>query len=108
MSLLAESRASTGERGVLIAIDQLNGEIALRRGPVMRGHEILTAAAADAAPEQAVAMLTEAAVACFYAGDTAEMLSVAEQAPARLPVDASVRARFLAASAIGMAADRRG
>jgi ATP/maltotriose-dependent transcriptional regulator MalT len=69
----------------------------------MSGHAILTAAAARAAPEQAVAMLAEAAVACFYAGNTREMLSVAEQARAQLPHNASVRARFLAASAIGMA-----
>ena len=103
VSLLGESRASIDDPGVLIEIDQLYGEIALRRGPVMRAHEILTAAAARASPEQAVAMLTEAAVACFYAGDAAEMLAVAERAQAQLPADASVRARFLAASAIGTA-----
>jgi DNA-binding CsgD family transcriptional regulator len=104
VSLLEESRASSGDGDVPIEIDQLAGQIALRRGPVMRGHAILTAAAAArAAPEQAVAMLAEAAVACFYAGNTAEMLSVAERARAHLPADASVRARFLAAGAIGMA-----
>jgi DNA-binding CsgD family transcriptional regulator len=103
VSLLDESRASSGDGDAPIEIDQLAGQIALRRGPVMRGHAILTAAAARAAPEQAVAMLAEAAVACFYAGNTAEMLSVAERARAQLPADASVRARFLAASAIGMA-----
>jgi hypothetical protein len=84
-------------------IDQLAGEIAIRRGPVMRGHEILTAAAQRAPPEQAVAMLAEAALACFSAGNPAEMLAVAEQAQARLPAAACARARFLAASAIGMA-----
>ncbi|MFZ0091850.1 MAG: AAA family ATPase [Solirubrobacteraceae bacterium] len=103
VSLLQESRSSTGDEDVPIEIDQLAGQIALRRGPVMRGHAILTAASARAAPEQAVAMLAEAAVACFYAGNTAEMLSVAERARAQLPADASVRARFLAATAIGMA-----
>jgi len=103
VTLLEESRASTGERAGLIEIDQLAGEIAIRRGPVMRGHEILTAAAQRAAPEQAVAMLAEAAVACFYAGNPAEMLAVAEQAQARLPGAACARARFLAASAIGIA-----
>ncbi len=103
VSLLEESRASTGDEGELVEIDQLAGEIALRRGPVMRGHEILTSAAARAAPEQAVAMLAEAAVACFYAGNSTEMLSVAERARATLRADASVRDRFLAASAVGTA-----
>lgn len=103
VSLLEESRASTGDQGLLTEIDQLAGEIALWRGPVMRGHDILTAAAARAAPEQAVVMLAEATIACFYAGDAAGMLAVAERAQAQLPADASIRARFLAASATGMA-----
>jgi DNA-binding CsgD family transcriptional regulator len=103
VSLLEESRALTGDASLLLELDQLAGEIALRRGPVMRSHEILTAAAIRAPPEQAVAMLAEAAVACFYAGNTAEMLSVADRAAAQLTPDASVRARFLASSAIGMA-----
>ncbi len=103
VSLLEESRSSTGVRGVGVEIDQLAGEIALWRGPVMRGHEILTDAAARAAPEQAVVMLAQAIVACFYAGDTAEMLSVAELVQAQLPADASIRARFLVASATGVA-----
>jgi DNA-binding CsgD family transcriptional regulator len=103
VSILQESRASSGDQALLLEIDQLAGEIATRRGPVMRGHEILTAAAARAGPEQAVAMLAEAAVACFYAGDTTEMLVVAERARAQLPGEASLRARFLAASAVGMA-----
>ncbi|MGI8713645.1 MAG: LuxR C-terminal-related transcriptional regulator [Solirubrobacteraceae bacterium] len=103
VSLLAESRASTGDGGLLVELDQLDGEIALRRGPVMRSHEILTAAAARAAPEQAVAMLAEATVACFFAGNTAEMLVVAQRALTALRARASVRARFLASSAIGMA-----
>jgi DNA-binding CsgD family transcriptional regulator len=103
VSLLEESRASTGDGTLLVELDQLAGEIALRRGPVMRSHAILTAAAVRAPPEQAVAMLAEAAAACFYAGNTSEMLAVAERAGAQLPADASVRARFLAASAIGVA-----
>ena len=76
VSLLEESRASTGDGSLLVELDQLAGEIALRRGPVMRSHEILTAAALRAPPEQAVAMLAEAAAACFYAGNAAEMLAV--------------------------------
>src|SRR6202044_3555005 len=79
------------------------GPTAPRRGPVMRGHAILTAAAERADPERAVSMLAEAASACFYAGNPAEMLAVAEKAQAGLPADSSVRARFLAAMALGMA-----
>ena len=67
----------------------LRGHIATYRGPVMRGHAILTAAAGKADPERAVAMLAEAANACFYAGNPAEMLVVAERARAMLPADAS-------------------
>jgi DNA-binding CsgD family transcriptional regulator len=70
---------------------------------VMRGYAILTAAAGKADPERAVAMLAEAANACFYAGNPAEMLVVAERARAVLPAGASPRASFLAGITIGMA-----
>jgi DNA-binding CsgD family transcriptional regulator len=103
VSLLDQARAATGDPGRLAEIDQLAGLIATRRGPVMHGHAILTAAAERADPEQAAAMLAEAALACFLAGNSSEMLSVAERARARLPRSASVRARFLAATAVGMA-----
>lgn len=103
IELLEEARGSTSDPVHLVAIDQLAGHIAARRGPVMRGHAILTSAAERADSERAVAMLAEAASACFYAGDPTEMLSVAERARVRLPDDASPRARFLAASAVGMA-----
>ena len=89
--------------GALLEIDRLAGHIATRRGPVMRGYAILTAAAQRADPESVVAMLREAAVACFYAGNTAEMLAAAERARAQLPENPSIRARFLAATALGMA-----
>ena len=69
----------------------------------MRGYEILTTAAARADPERAVAMLAEAAVACFAAGKPAEMLAAAERAHAALSDDASVRSRFIAETALGMA-----
>jgi DNA-binding CsgD family transcriptional regulator len=103
VALLDEARAGTGDPARLVAIDQLAGHIAARRGPVMRGHAILTAAAQRAKPEQAVAMLAEAASACLYAGNPAEMLAVAKRAQAMLPQRPSARARFLAASALGMA-----
>jgi DNA-binding CsgD family transcriptional regulator len=103
VTLLDQARAATGDPGRLAEIDQLAGLIATRRGPVMRGYAILTAAAERADPERAVAMLAEAAFACFLAGNPAEMLRVAERARVLLPRSASVRARFLAAIAVGMA-----
>jgi DNA-binding CsgD family transcriptional regulator len=103
VALLTDSRASAHDPTELVQIDHLEGHIAARRGPVMRGHAILTAAAGRADPERAVAMLAEAASACFYAGDPAEMRAVAERARARLPQRPSLRARFLVAAALGMA-----
>jgi DNA-binding CsgD family transcriptional regulator/predicted ATPase len=102
-ALLEEARASTADTATGVAIDQLSGHITIRRGPVMRGYEILTAAAARADPERAVAMFAEAAAACFYAGKAAEMLSAAERAQGALSEDASVRSRFMADTALGMA-----
>jgi DNA-binding CsgD family transcriptional regulator len=103
VALLDEARALAGDARTLIEVDRLAGHIATLRGPVMNGHAILTAAAARADPESAVAMLAEAASACFYAGNPAEMLAVAGKARAGLSADSSVRARFLAAMALGMA-----
>ena len=103
VSLLDEARALTSDPAELVEIDGLAGHIAARRGPVMLGHAILTEAAGRADPERAVTMLAEAANACFYAGNPAEMLVAAERARAILPAGASVRARFLAAMAAGMA-----
>jgi DNA-binding CsgD family transcriptional regulator len=101
--LLDEARAMAVGPRELVEIDHLRGHIATHRGPVMRGHAILTAAAGKAGPERAVEMLAEAANACLYAGDPAEMLVVAERAGAVLPAGASPRARFLAGITVGMA-----
>jgi DNA-binding CsgD family transcriptional regulator len=103
IALLDEARGSTSDPVLAVKVDHLAGHIAARRGPVMRGHAILTAAAGRADPETAVAMLADAAMACFYAGDAAGMLSVAERARARRPGRPSTRAHFLAATTVGMA-----
>jgi DNA-binding CsgD family transcriptional regulator len=103
IALLAQARSATGDPEGLVAIDQLDGHIATRRGPVMRGHAILIAAAERAVPERAVELLAEAANACLYAGDAAKMLSAAQRARGLLPAGASTRTRFLAAIALGMA-----
>ena len=84
VALLDEARALAGDPRTLVEIDRLAGHIATLRGPVMNGYAILTAAAGGADPESAVAMLAEAASACLYAGNPAEMLAVAERARAGL------------------------
>jgi DNA-binding CsgD family transcriptional regulator len=101
--LLDEARTAMADPAILVAIEHLAGRIATLRGPVMRGHEILTAAAPQADPDRAVDMLAEAVSACFYAGRPAAMLAAAEQARALLSADAPARSRFLAAMAIGTA-----
>ncbi len=103
VSLLGEARVSDGDPAILVEIDELAGTIATRCGPVMRGCAILTAAAQQADPERAISMLAEAAWASFLAGNAAEMLSAAERAAELMPGDPSIRARFLAATTIGMA-----
>ena len=103
VALLDAARASTRDPARVVEIDELAGHIATRRGPVMDGHAILTAAADRADGERAVAMLAEAANACFYAGNPREMVSVAERAHARLPQNPSDRPRFLAGVVYGMA-----
>ncbi len=54
VALLDEARLLPGDPGTLVEIDRLAGHIAALRGPVMRGHEILTAAAGRADPDRAV------------------------------------------------------
>ncbi len=103
VALLDEARALASQPRTLVEIDRLAGHIAMLRGPVMRSHAILTEAAGRADPELAVTMLAEAAFACLYAGKPAEMLAAAERARASLPADPSVRARLLAATALGTA-----
>ncbi|MGN6871067.1 MAG: helix-turn-helix transcriptional regulator [Solirubrobacteraceae bacterium] len=101
--LLEEARSQNEDGALGVSIDQLAGHIAVRRGPVMHGHEILVAAAARAEPEQAVAMLAEAVQACFLAGNAGGMLAAGEAAQAALSDRSSDRARLLAATALGMA-----
>src|SRR5580704_8574493 len=102
-ALLEDARGHTADAATGVAIEHLSGHITVRRGAVMRGYEILTTAAANADPERAVAMLAEAAVACFAAGKPADMLSAAERVHAMVSEEASIRARFLAETALGMA-----
>ncbi len=103
LGLLDEARAGTLATDTLLDIDELAGRIAVRRGPVMRGHAILAAVAEKVDPERSVILRAEAAAACFYAGQPARMVAIAERAWHELPEGASRRTRFLASSAIGLA-----
>ncbi len=101
--MLAEARENTADPAVLAEINELTGHIAARCGPVMRGYAILTAAAMRADPEPAIGMLAEAAVACLYAGNPAEMTAAAARIAEILPAHPSPRASFLASMTAGMA-----
>ena len=103
VGLLAEARAATADAALRVRIDRLAGEIAVRRGPVMRGHAMLLATAALAEPDAAVAMLADAGCACLYAGEAVEMLATAERAAALAETGVSSRSRFLAGASLGMA-----
>jgi DNA-binding CsgD family transcriptional regulator len=104
--LLDEVRDDAPEPELSVRVERLRGIIALRRGPVARGHEILVAAAELAAAtdqhDLAVEMLAEAVYACFYSCDTVAMQRAAARIVELAPHDASPRTAFLAAIAHGM------
>jgi DNA-binding CsgD family transcriptional regulator len=87
-------------------IAHLRGHLAMRMGPVMAGHAALVHAAEAAAAagdlEQAVAMLAEAANACFYAGDSRALALTAARANRLLPRNSQPRTLFLANVVRGM------
>ena len=106
VELLEEARALAADDRLLVQIDSLRGQIAIRRGPVMEGYAILVAAAervSTATPDIAISLLADAVDACFYAGDVAEMTRTARRLPALVTPDISPRARFLASMATGIA-----
>ena len=94
------------EPGLAVAIEHLRGHIAIHRGPVTGGQQILLAGADRAAPvnpERAVVMLAEAAYASFTAGDAATMLLAAERIAALAPPDPNGRIAFFTLITRGMA-----
>ncbi|MGZ4200875.1 MAG: AAA family ATPase [Thermoleophilaceae bacterium] len=103
LAQLEKARSFTEDPRRMVALDWLRGHIATRRGPVMEGHAILVAAADRADTQQAVAMLADAAVACFVAGEPAEMLRVARSVRSRLTSSASPRTQFISLTVFGMA-----
>jgi DNA-binding CsgD family transcriptional regulator len=101
-ALLDDAAARAPDRALAARIAHLRGHIVTRRGPVAEGHAILAAAAEEAAavePEQAVAVLADAAHAAFLAADPAALGAVAARAQ-ELRTD---RTAFLAAVVRGMA-----
>jgi hypothetical protein len=87
-------------------IEHLRGQVAMRAGTVMAGHDILVAASSEIVashPGKAVMMLAEAADACVYAAQPQKMLQTAERAWEALPSDAGEREEFFACIALGTA-----
>jgi DNA-binding CsgD family transcriptional regulator len=105
VALLEEARDLSTDSRFTLRIDHLRAHVSMRSEPVMRSYELLTAGAmsvADDDPALAVAMLAEAADACFYAGDARRLAETAERAAA---IDAGTddRAAFFTAILQGMA-----
>ncbi|MGH2851690.1 MAG: helix-turn-helix transcriptional regulator, partial [Solirubrobacteraceae bacterium] len=98
--LLAEAPA---HGNASVEIDALHGRIAARVGPATHALAILTTAAETAPAEAAIGLLAEAASVCLYAGRPLEMLAIADRVHDLSSADVHTRARFLAATARGMA-----
>ncbi len=106
VALLDEAERHVPPAELAIEIQHLRGYIAVHRGPVAQGQEILLAAAERAAPidqERAVVMLAEVAYASFYAGDAGAMRLAAERAASLAPTDPSGRIAFFTLITRGMA-----
>ena len=106
VALLDQAGRHVPAANLAVAIDHLRGHIAVHRGPLTEGQEILLAAAERAAPidpERAVVMLAEAAYASFFAGDAATMRLAAERAASLAPPDPTGRIAFFTLIARGMA-----
>jgi DNA-binding CsgD family transcriptional regulator len=106
LALLDEARRDAESPPLLAGVDHLQGQIALRRGPLGDGYRFLVTAARrieESDPEAAVVMLAEATHGSFTAGDSRAMVAAAEQATALAARLSSPRARFFAGMALGMA-----
>jgi DNA-binding CsgD family transcriptional regulator len=106
VALLDQASRHVPATDLAVAIEHLRGHIAIHRGPVTEGQEILMAAAERAAPtdpDRAVVMLAEAAYASFFAGDAETMRRAAERAASLAPPDPTGRIAFFTLIARGMA-----
>ncbi len=100
VELLEEAEPLAGAQGAILA---LRGRIAAQVGPAADAVAVLSAAADDASADVAVELLAQATNACFYAGRSAAGLEAADRANRKISAGSSDRARFLAATARGMA-----
>ncbi len=106
IALLDQADRHAPAADLAVAIEHLRGYIAIHRGPVTEGQQILLDAAERAAPidqERAVVMLAEAAYASFFAGDAATMRLAAERAASLAPPDPNGRIAFFTLITRGMA-----
>ena len=102
-ALVEESSGVVGDGRLAVATAHLHGRIALRRGPLREGRDLLLEAAARADPATAAVMLAEATEGSFYAADTAGLLECSERARALAAEDDAGRTSLFAAIADGMA-----
>jgi DNA-binding CsgD family transcriptional regulator len=106
LARLDEAEPHVHDAGLEARADHLRGLVAMRIGPVMDGYPLAVRAAERIAatdPDRAVEMLAEGVRACFYAGDTPAMVAAATRASELAEPAGAERARFLAATALGMA-----
>jgi DNA-binding CsgD family transcriptional regulator len=99
LTLLDEARLQTADPGILARIDQLHGQVLMRRGPVGEGYRLLADAAERVAgldAELAVVMFAESVQGAFYAADAAGMAAASERAAELAQEAGTPRARFLA------------
>jgi AAA ATPase-like protein len=106
LGLLDDAHPYADDVAIAARIDELRGEVAMRRGPVMEGSALIVSAAeqiADTEPEAAIEMLAQAIHGAFYAGATRAMVSAADRATALARADMSPRAAFFVAMAQALA-----
>jgi DNA-binding CsgD family transcriptional regulator len=105
---LVNAAAAAGTPTVDLAahIGHLTGHMAARLGRVSEGQKILVESAeraADVDPELAVVILAEVVVSAFYVGDLAALRDAGARIAEIAPASGSLRCRFFASMARGMA-----
>jgi DNA-binding CsgD family transcriptional regulator len=103
VALLDEAGQAAEDERLALQVDHLRGHIALLRGPLTAGIELLTAAAARAEPAVAVVMLAEAVLGGFNAADGSRMRECGRQAGALAAREDDSRTAFFGRIAEGMA-----
>ena len=99
VALLEDARAHTRDEALLIEIDHLRGQIALRRGPISQARQILREAAERA---QSAMLFAEAAEAAFFAGDADDLRACGERADALAAASGNDLEMFFGRMSAGM------